>query len=441
MKIKTILALLTIILIFSCSNEKKRSIGELEYKMNDIAEQYVKLVLEAGKYSPGYVDAYYGPEEWLPKDSLSDKIDSTVISSLNEKVDGLLNELESLRDYKATEIETLRYRFLSKQLLSVKGMIFIIAGGTFPFDEEAKILYDAEPPHFSNDHFQNTLDELDKLLPGNGSLQDRVNDFKNKFFIPANKLDTVFAAAIKECRRRTLEHIELPPNENFKVEYVHDKPWGAYNWYKGNYFSLIQVNTDLPITIDRAIGLAAHEGYPGHHVFNTLLEKNLVKDMGWIEYSVYPLYSPVSLLAEGTANYGIDVAFPGNDQIEFEKKVLFPLAGLSSKDADLYYKVLDLLKKLTYAGNEAARNYSDGKWSKEETVSYLQKYLLFSKEKAEKRLAFIEQYRSYVINYNLGEDIVKNYIEKNGGTNDNPKRRWELFKQLISTPQTPSGLK
>ena len=167
--------------------------------MNDIAEQYVKLVLEAGKYSPGYVDAYYGPKEWIPKDSLSDKIDSTVISSLNEEVDALLNELESLRDYKATEIETLRYKFLSKQLLSVKGMIFIIAGGTFPFDEEAKILYDAEPPHFSNDHFQNTLDELDKLLPGNGSLQDRVNDFKNKFFIPADKLDTVFAAAIKEC--------------------------------------------------------------------------------------------------------------------------------------------------------------------------------------------------------------------------------------------------
>ncbi|MCG6913486.1 hypothetical protein LJE86_06175, partial [bacterium BMS3Abin03] len=78
---------------------------------------------------------------------------------------------------------------------------------------------------------------------------------------------------------------------------------------------------------------------------------------------------------------------------------------------------------------------------KDETVSYLQKYLLFSKEKAKKRLAFIEQYRSYVINYNLGEDIVKSYIEKNGGTKDNPQRRWELFKQLISLPQTPSGLK
>ena len=433
--------LLTVALIVSCSDKKRRSISELESKMNGIAEQYVKLVLETGEYYPGYVDAYYGPKEWLPTKDTSYEIDSTIINSLNQKTDDLLNKLESLKDYKATEIETLRYRFLYKQLLSVKGMILIIAGGTFPFDQEAKILYDADPPHFTDDHFQKILDKLDKLVPRTGNLQKRVNAFRNKFFIPNDKLDTIITTAINECRRRTLKHIVLPPNENFKVEYVKEKPWGAYNWYKGNYFSLIQINTDLPADIDRAIGLASHEGYPGHHVFNVLLEKNLVKNRNWVEFSVYPLFSPISLLAEGTANYGVNVIFPGNDRTEFERKVLFPLAGLNTADADLYYKILNLLKELSYAGNEAARNYLDGKRTKDQTIAYLQKYLLFTKEKAEKRLAFIEQYRSYAINYNLGEDIVKNYIEKNGGTIENPERRWKLFKQLISLPQTPSELK
>ena len=437
----TLFVLLAVVLIVSCGDKKRRSISELESKMNGIAEQYVKLVLETGEYYPGYVDAYYGPKEWLPTKDTSYEIDSTIINSLNQKTDDLLNKLESLKDYKATEIETLRYRFLYKQLLSVKGMILIIAGGTFPFDQEAKILYDADPPHFTDDHFQKILDKLDKLVPGTGNLQKRVNAFRNKFFIPNDKLDTIITTAINECRRRTLKHIVLPPNENFKVGYVKEKPWGAYNWYKGNYFSLIQINTDLPADIDRAIGLASHEGYPGHHVFNVLLEKNLVKNRNWVEFSVYPLFSPISLLAEGTANYGVNVIFPGNDRTEFERKVLFPLAGLNTADADLYYKILNLLKKLSYAGNEAARNYLDGKRTKDQTIAYLQKYLLFTKEKAEKRLAFIEQYRSYVINYNLGEDIVKNYIEKNGGTIENPERRWKLFKQLISLPQTPSELK
>ena len=93
------------------------------------------------------------------------------------------------------------------------------------------------------------------------------------------------------------------------MAYVKDKPWSAYNWYQGGFASLIEVNTDLPVYIDRAIDLACHEGYPGHHVYNALLEQHLVKQRGWVEFSVYPLFSPQSLIAEGTANYGIQVAF------------------------------------------------------------------------------------------------------------------------------------
>ncbi len=120
------------------------------------------------------------------------------------------------------------------------------------------------------------------------------------------------------------------------------------------------MNTDLPIYIDRAVDLACHEGYPGHHVYNVLLEKHLVRDRGWQEYTVYPLFSPQSLIAEGTANYGIDVAFPGSDRLEFERTVLFPLAGLNQARAADYYKVQTLVERLAYAGNEAARRYLNG---------------------------------------------------------------------------------
>ena len=127
--------------------------------------------------------------------------------------------------------------------------------------------------------------------------------------IPPDRLDAVFQAAIAECRRRTPGHLTLPPGERFTVDYVTDKPWSGYNWYQGGFASLIEVNTDLPVYIDRAIDLACHEGYPGHHVYNALLEQHLVEQRGWVEFSVYPLFSPQSLIAEGTANYGIEVAF------------------------------------------------------------------------------------------------------------------------------------
>jgi hypothetical protein len=261
--------------------------------------------------------------------------------------------------------------------------------------------------------------------------------------IPPSKLEAVFTAAVQACRERTLRHIALPDTERFTVEYVTNKSWSGYNWYQGNYRSLIQVNTDLPIYIDRAIDLACHEGYPGHHVYNALLEKHLVRDRGWPEFSVYALFSPQSLVAEGTANYGIDVAFPGPERVVFEKSVLFPAAGLDPSKADEYYEAQALVEGLSYAGNEAARQYLDGQIDAAAAARWLERYALMSPERAAQRVRFIDQYRSYVINYNLGKDMVRDYIESKvrpAGPAQGTKR-WDEFEGLLSSPRLPSGLK
>ena len=142
--------------------------------------------------------------------------------------------------------------------------------------------------------------------------------FRDRLMIPAALVDTVFKTAIAACRARTLAHLPLPPGERFDLEYVKDTPWNAYNWYKGNYRSLIQVNLDFPIPLDRAVDLACHEGYPGHHVYSALQEYALMRGRGWVEISLYPLFSPKSLIAEGSANFGIDMAFPSTERVAFE---------------------------------------------------------------------------------------------------------------------------
>jgi len=200
------------------------------------------------------------------------------------------------------------------------------------------------------------------------------------------------------------------------------------------------VNTDLPIAIDRAIDLACHEGYPGHHVYNALLEKALVRDRGWLEYSVYPLFSPESLIAEGTANFGIDVAFPGEERTAFERDTLYPLAGLDPKTAAKYAEVRLLVEKLSYAGNEAARQYLDGTIDRAAATTYLMRWGMYPRDRAEQRTRFVDQYRSYVINYNLGRDLVRAFIERRGGTIDHPDVRWREFGALLSSPRLPGTL-
>ena len=42
-----------------------------------------------------------------------------------------------------------------------------------------------------------------------------------------------------------------------------------------------------------------------------------VRDRGWVEISMYPLFSPQSLIAEGSANFGIDMALPPAERVAF----------------------------------------------------------------------------------------------------------------------------
>jgi len=405
--------------------------------MNEIAESFVKLVLALGQHDADYVDAYFGPEGW----QLEAQESALALDEIRNRAVDALEALQSLTPERDDNLTAARHLFMGKSLESLIARVDLLSGAPMTFDQESAALYDAVAPTLSAEHFQRVLGRLEDRMPGEGSILERYNAFRQEFIIPAEHLDGVFQAAIEACRQETRRYIDLPTNESFTVEYVTDKSWSGYNWYKGGYQSLIQVNTDLPIYIDRALDLACHEGYPGHHVYNLLLEREMVNERGWVEFTIYPLFSPRSFLAEGTANFGIDATFPTEARLKLEETVLFPLAGLDPQRVREYYEVQDLVKELRFAGNEAARGYLDGKMDADEAVDWLTTYSLMSRDRAEKRLRFIEQYRSYVINYNLGQEMVGQYIESRGGTPEQPEERWRLFSDLISRQAVASELK
>ena len=156
---------------------------------------------------------------------------------------------------------------------------------------------------------------------------------------------------------------------------------------------------------------------------------------------MYPLFSPQSLIAEGTANFGREVVFTKPERLAFEKEVLWPAAGIDPSRVEEFYAVQDLVKKLTYATNEAARKYINGEIDANAVATWLQKYALMDEKRAKQATKFIEKYRSYVINYNYGKDLVRRFIESRGGTPDQPERRWQEFEKLLSSPRLPSGLR
>ena len=411
--------------VFSCSNT---NVSE-----NTDVEEYLFLELSMGLHDPAQVDAYFGPEQ-LQKQAKSEAI---TLDEITQRAAALAQSITTWPGAGMDELEQQRIRSLELRLQALQTRIRLNQGEEISFDEESRLLFDAVAPHHDAAYFEEILAQIDALLPGEGPLPERVSAFRDRFIIPPDRLSAVFDAALAECRRRTLQHIELPAHESFSVEFVTDKSWGGYNWYQGNANSLIQVNTDLPSQIDSAVDLGCHEGYPGHHTYNALLEQKLVLDKGWQEFSLYPLFSPQSLLAEGSANYGIELVFPGDERVEFERDHLFPIAGLDASDADRYYQLAKLRSRLDYAINEAARQYLNGQFSSEQAQKWLINYALDTPEKAAKRISFFDAYRSYIINYNYGQDLVAEWVKSD---NADSEQRWKRFIQLLSTPLSPTDL-
>jgi len=427
-----------LITAFSCSSNDNVDLT----RINQIAESYVKLVLSVGVYDPDYIDCYYGPEEWKPSSSDYDPNEIFPYIQLKKKAEELITKLDIQDESQLDKLTQLRVEFLKKQLHSVSAKIDLISGKKMSFDEECLALYDAVAPSHAESHYENLLDELDKRLPGSGDISDRIDQIRKSFIVPNDKVDIIFKTSIAECRKRVLEYIELPGNEKIDIEFVKGEPWEASASFQGDSKTQIKLNTSLPYTVSTLLWLASHESYPGHHVHYCLLEKKLFQEKEFVELSVIPLYSPISVIAEGIAQYALEIAFPRDERIKFEKTVLMPLAGLDTSIPDEHFELMHLIDNLNtgFASIEAARQYLDGNMNKKEAIEWQVKYSLLTPEMAERRLSFFEYFGGYIISYRIGQDLIQNCIEMNGGTNEKPEKRWELFYELLTTPQTPSGL-
>ncbi len=423
-----LLALL--MLVGACATQPAPAADPSGDSLDAIARDYVALILEIGEREPGYVDAYYGPAEWQAAATASPR----TVPQLIQGAAGLTERLNAVSTRGAEPAVAQRRAYLLAHVSAASARLRMLSGEKMSFADEAEALFGIRPELRPLESYDPVLAEIDALLPGAGTLTDRVTAFRADYVIPRDRLQVVMDAAIAECRARTVRHITLPANERFALSFVSDKPWSGYNYYLGDAASRIEINADLPIYTERAIDLGCHEAYPGHHVYNALLEQTFVRERGWVEMSVYPLFSPMSFVAEGSANYGIDLAFPGDEATAYERDVLFPLAGLDPATAGKKAQLAALTRRLARAEYTIADDWLAGRIEREEAIRRLMKYTLATEARANQRLRFIDTYRSYIINYGLGRDVVQAWVERQGPD------RWEGMERLLSSQILPADL-
>jgi hypothetical protein len=287
------------------------------------------------------------------------------------------------------------------------------------FDEESRLVYGAVAPPVDEAEMSRARAELDRLLPGEGPLAPRYASFQKRFLVPSESLDEALTLALRECRRRTLSHLDLPAEESVRIEYVSGAPWPSFASYLGDYRSVVQVNRDFPLAVSNVLEIASHEAYPGHHVVNVLRERSVGR-----ERSLESAAGPEALLHEGLAGAGLQIAFPGEERLRFEREVLFPLAGLDPAEADLQYRVEREMQRLAPLRVEGARAYLDGKRDRVQSVLWLEDEALVPAPWA--FLRFVDRYRTYVIAYTLGPERVRRRIES-GRTDP-----WREYAALVT---------
>ena len=61
----------------------------------------------------------------------------------------------------------------------------------------------------------------------------------------------------------------------------------------------------------------------------------------------------------------------------------------------------------------------------------------WTEERARASLKFYDTYRSYIINYGLGKQLIRAAVEAAGTSEE---ARWDRFEEIISEPTLPADL-
>ena len=270
--------------------------------LDDDARQYVRLAVALGERDPDSLDFYAGPPEAVADVRRS----PPSLTAIRQDAEALLAHVSSA----AHDSPTLHApTALAADLAAIVARVNLLTGARLPYDDESRAFFGIAPGPPDESRLGVIRSQIARVVGGDGRLVDRYASFAARFTIPADRLPAVMDAAVDECRRRTVAHVALPPGEGVTLEFVRDKPWSAFSRYAGDGRSVLQINTDFRFTVDQALQVACHEGYPGHHARNVLRAPN--RDDGvWPERLVQLTFSPESLASEASAMLAVDVAFP-----------------------------------------------------------------------------------------------------------------------------------
>ncbi len=389
--------------------------------MQNIARDYILLAFAIDQHLPGYIDAYFGPED----------VRTEAVARGKLPLPALLTEAERLTlAIEEGGLETQRSEFLTAQVAAMRATLGLLADQHLPLAREVEVLYGLAPEWTDESHFADAHHQLETLLPPGDTLRERMTAYKQLSYVSPDVAISLMNEIRLRLRTLARQRFSLPHEEDFEIVMVNNKPWSGYNWFLGSAHSRVEINTDLPLRATNFLTLLTHEGYPGHHTELVFKEMRLLHEKTWQEHGIALINSPSCAISEGMANCALDTILSPAEQTAWETE-LFAKAGLKL-DVALVQQVRKALKPLAHVSGNAAFMLHEQGASPADTAAYLEKWNLANPAEARKSVEFMSHplYRSYTFNYTLGMELLERLFEVQGN-----RQTW--YNRLLTEPVTP----
>jgi hypothetical protein len=208
--------------------------------------------------------------------------------------------------------EELEDGWLRDQVVGLRTCAGVLAGESVSYADEVEGCYGVRPGYTDEAVFAAAHERVGELLPGDGSLAERLECWEESILMAPEQVERTVAAVIEEARAWTRGLVELPHDEEVILEVVRDKPWLAFCEYRGGLCRRIAVNVDLPVSAVELLHITIHETYPGHHTERCMKDQLLVRGRGLLEETLVLAPMPQSLVSEGIAELAPTVLLDGD---------------------------------------------------------------------------------------------------------------------------------
>lgn len=374
-----------------------------------------------------FVDYFYGPAE----------LRTSVESETEKPVDDLIRAAIALGDSLPSQnFEQMRSKFLEKHVTTMEVLCRKLSGQKFILEEVIQQCLDIKPVWKPEVEFKQALALLNQALPGEGDLRVRYLTFRENTVLSFHQSELVLPLMLRmlsETRRRTQRFVKLPEDEDFDVNTVRGKPYGAANWYLGEYRSRLELNVDRPVNLFSLLYQMCHEGYPGHHTEFILKEKYLYHDRGYTEQSIF-IVGPQLVIAEGIASLALEMIFTADEISKWLTEQIFSEVAIKTNGIDLP-KLIEALSvnMLDDLDANLVLMQWDGR-SDEEMVEYAMEYTPHTEEQIRRT---IQSQKSplrqiYAFTYSQAKRLMRPLLQ-----NGNQK---QVFLRFLTEPIYPSLL-